>query len=448
LNIDSPDFLGALASQGSREICSKSIFSFLEALMTSRALLLLTSGFLAANGACSDSVGVAPGTASGEVLVGEAAAHQAVNLLLDGRTVPLAKDAPAGSLAFTLKHLATGTHTLLAWADADGDGSFSTLADLASSQTSFDLDLADPLRASVDGLKLYLAQSKPGLCTLTGKITFPSPQPYLSLGVAALDLRALTSLDLLTILSDLWSGYATLTDDTRLEYRYLIKDLKPATYLVIPAVSGIGGGLSVSLIADLKSQLQCQADQTTGRDFAFGDVAISGTVTLVPATPPTASYAWGVVAARGLSPSTLTAQVVLMPTLLLGTAAELKGSFGGAALRDNQSFALRAFTSLDTTDPLTASLSWGLNPLSSELPQATVKATPPRVVANITAKIETDAGTNAGAADAGTDAGSEDADIDAGSEDADTDASTADAGTDASSEDADTDAGTAEDAGP
>ncbi len=396
--------------------------------MTSRSLLLLTSGLLAANGACSESVGVAPGTASGEVLVGEAAAHLAVNLLLDGRAVPLAKDAPAGSLPFTLKHLATGTHTLLAWADANGDGNFSTLADLASSQTSFDLDLADPLRASVDGLKLYLAQSKPGLCTLTGKITFPSPQPYLSLGVAALDLRALTSVDLLTMLSELWDGYSTLTDDTRLEYRYVIKDLKPATYLVIPAVSGIGSGLSVSLIADLKSQLQCQADQTAGLDFALGDVAISGTLTVVPATPPTASYAWGVVAARSLSPSTLTEQVVLMPTLLLGTAAELKGSFGGAALRDNQSFALRAFTSIDTTDPLTASLTWGLNPLSSEPPQATVKATPPKVVANITAKVGTDAGTDASTSDAGTDVGAEDASTDAGTADAGTDAGAEDAG--------------------
>jgi hypothetical protein len=414
--------------------------------MTSRSLLLLASGLLAANGACSDSVGVgvAPGTASGEVLVGEAAAHLAVNLLLDGRTVPLAKDAPAGSLGFTLKHLATGTHTLLAWADADGDGSFSTLVDLASSQTSFDLDLADPLRASVDGLKLYLAQSKPGLCTLTGKITFPSPQPYLALGVAALDLRALTSVDLLTMLSELWAGYATLTDDTRLEYRYVIKDLKPASYLVIPAVSGIGGGLSVSLIADLKSQLQCQADQTTGRDYALGDVAISGTVTLLPATPPAASYAWGVVAARSLSPSTLSEQVVLMPTLLLGTTAELKGSFGGAALRDNQNFALRAFTSLDATDPLTASLTWGLNPFSSEPPHATVKTTPPWVVANITAKIETDAGIDAGKADAGIDASAPDTGIDAGKADAGIDASAPDTGIDAGTVEADTDSGTAD----
>lgn len=57
--------------------------------MTSRSLLLLTSGLLLANGARSDSVGVgvAPGTASGEVLVDEAVAHQAGNLLLDGRTV-------------------------------------------------------------------------------------------------------------------------------------------------------------------------------------------------------------------------------------------------------------------------------------------------------------------------------------------------------------------------
>ena len=50
----------------------------------------------------------------------------------------------------------------------DGDGQLWPLFDLTSDPLLVMLDLADPFKASAEGVRLYLASSGPGLATLTG----------------------------------------------------------------------------------------------------------------------------------------------------------------------------------------------------------------------------------------------------------------------------------------
>lgn len=79
-----------------------------------------------------------------------------------------------------------------------------------------------------------------------------------------------------------------------------------------------------------------------------------------------------------------------MPLVLVaGSTGDLTGNVGAKALRDGQSFDLRAFTNLDgtgtVTGALTAAFAWALNPFAPEKPHATVVATPPQVTVAIDA---------------------------------------------------------------
>jgi hypothetical protein len=302
----------------------------------------------------------------------------------------LGTPAAPGELPFAVTGLGSGTHQVSAFADTNGDGIYEPILDATGTTLGFTLDVTNPFQASVEGVKLYLGTSQPGLCTIEGTVSFPSPVPNQNLSVAALDPSALQgSVDPQSLLTALQQGWRTTTDSTTTVYHYTIFNLTPGQYLPVPALTGLSGGIELNLIADLSGMSQCPPDGTVTADFDFGDVALTGTVDYTPAS--SSAYAWGAIVARNftLGSGGIKGQVVLMPAFLVTTGTTLQGSFGALALLDDQDFDLRAFTNLDTgataTSPLTDALTWALNPMSPLLPQATVTATAPSVTVDLKA---------------------------------------------------------------
>lgn len=325
------------------------------------------------------------GTVSGVVVVGEMAAGNVIAVSADLGTTVLGLVAEKSEVPFTITDLTTGTHRLQAIADTDQDGAFVPYLDLDGAPFGFDLDLADPFRASLEGVRLYLAASQPGLCTFKGTVTFPVPVPGQNLSVAALDpalLQGGAGGDPQTLLAAFSNGYRVTTNDTDTSYPYLITDLTPGTYLPVPALIGAGAGISLNLLVELNGSKPCLADGVATADFAYGQTALTGTISYTPAAP--AFFGWGAVAARNLAfgMGGVKAQLVLMPALLLPAGADgtLGGSFSAVALKDFALFDVRAFTSLDasaTGNPVTDALAWAMNPFSPDPPQASFTSKPP-----------------------------------------------------------------------
>ncbi|MGC4113138.1 MAG: chitobiase/beta-hexosaminidase C-terminal domain-containing protein [Myxococcales bacterium] len=324
------------------------------------------------------------GTVSGVVVLGELAAGNEIAVAADLGTLPLGLVAQKGEVPFTVTDLTTGTHRLQAIADTNQDGQFIPFLDLDGTPYGFDLDLNDPFRASLEGVRLYIAASQPGLCTLKGTVSFPVPIANQNLSVAALDpalLQGGAGTDPQTLLTAFSNGYRVTTNDTDKSYTYLITDLTPSMYMPVPALIGAGAGISLNLLVDLSSAKDCAADEVVVADFAYGRTALDGTITYTPATP--AFFGWGAVAVRNLTfgMGGIKAQLILMPTLLLpGADGTLGGTFAAVALKDNATFDVRAFTSLDasaTGNPVTDALAWAMNPFSPTPPQATFTSKPP-----------------------------------------------------------------------
>ncbi|MBL8951464.1 MAG: hypothetical protein JNK82_11840, partial [Myxococcaceae bacterium] len=130
--------------------------------------------------------------------------------------------------------------------------------------------------------------------------------------------------------------------------------------------------------------VNCVAGGEVTQDFAFGPVALSGTVTHTPATPAS-GFVYGVVAARHTS-LTDGIQAVLMPAVfapdgqMMGTVA---GNYAGQALRPNATFAIRAFISTASTNPLTDSLAWVVNPFAAQPPQVNLPVGTQNVVQDL-----------------------------------------------------------------
>lgn len=327
------------------------------------------------------------GTVSGVVVVGELAAGNDIAVAADLGTTALGFVEQTGDVPFFIEGLGTGTHRLQAIADSDKDGSFVPFLDLDGTPYGFDLDLEDPFHASLEGVKLYLAASQPGLCTLKGTVSFPIPVPNQNLSVAAMDPAMFQgqgqgSMDPQTLLAAFGNGYRVTTNDTATKYPYLITDLPPGNYLPVPALVGAGAGLSLNLLLELGSTKACSPDVTVTVDFAYGQTQMTGTITYTPAAP--AFWGWGAVATRNLAfgMGGLKAQLILTPTFLLPAGADgtLTGSFSAVALKDFATFDVRAFTSLDpsaTGNPVTDALQWAVNPVSPQPPQATFTSKPP-----------------------------------------------------------------------
>jgi hypothetical protein len=322
--------------------------------------------------------GGAPGSVSGEVVFATVAVGKAVAVSLDGAApVVLGTPTEAGSLPFAFDGVEAGTHRLRAWADRDGNGSFVPVLDLASPQASVELDLEDPFKASAEGVKLYLAASESGLCTLTGTVTFSRPPVGQSLSIAAVSPSALgNNADAASLLAQLQNGYQVFTNDTDVAYPYVLTNLEPGSYVPLAILTGLGaGGAALNFQGNPLQSVDCDAGATQVRNFTFGGVSLSGAASYTPATPPT-GLTYGVIAARSVStqPGNFGAvQAVMMPTVFTqgATAGTLAGGFGAVCLKENANWSMRAFPSTDATNPLVASLQWIVQVLGGPAPHAT-----------------------------------------------------------------------------
>jgi hypothetical protein len=238
--------------------------------------------------------------------------------------------------------------------------------DLVSATATVDIQAADPFKASAEGVKLLLAASESGLCTLTGTVTFAEPPVGQSLSIAALSPDAFTkgTTDPAALLQQLQNGYQVFTNDTETQYTYAITNLEPGGYLPVAILTGLGAGGAALNFQGKALPLTCGAGDTQERNFTFGRVTLSGSATFTP-SGGAPGFVYGIVAGKTLntnftSPDFTSFQAVLMPTVFAtGTApGSLTGGFGALALRENAPWSLRAFPSTDAQNPFVAALPW------------------------------------------------------------------------------------------
>lgn len=338
--------------------------------------------------------GAAKGTISGVVVVDTLAVGKAVALSVNGQQQTLPTPTTPKELPFKLENQQSGTYRLSAISDRDGDGNFLPVLDLSSDTVTVTLDLNDPFKASAENVHLFLGASADGFGTLKGTITFSKPPSGQSLSIAALSPDLLgAGTDPQALLGALQSGYQIFTNGTDLTYPYVITDLKPGTYVPVAILSGFGnGGVSMNFQANPLRPVSLAANETKTKDFTFGGVGLSGTATYTPA-PATdggttdggvPNFAYGVVAAKSFNLND-GLEAVMMPTIFSpdGQGA-LMGAYGGSALRENSTFALRAFPSTSAQNPLVASLGWIVATLGAPPPHATVSTGTTDVVVDFT----------------------------------------------------------------
>ncbi len=311
------------------------------------------------------------GSISGVVVVGTFALKKEVGLRTDGAVQKLGSPQTETEIPFQVTGLKSGDHRLVALSDRDDDGNFIPLVDYQSEATVVTLDLKDPFKASAEHVRLFLGTSPSTLATLKGTVTLPNPAIAQNLSITALGSDLLSAgQDPTLLLKALQSGDRLFTRPDQTEYPYVITNLEPGRYIPAPVLTGFGGGgLSLNFIVNPFKSVQLDAGDTKEANFKFGPINLSGTVTLTPvATPastPAKGFVYGIVAAKHASLGE-GLQAVLMPTVFFpGAAGEpLKGNYAGAALRDGVTFQLKAFTSLDAQNPITAALSWAINPFA------------------------------------------------------------------------------------
>jgi hypothetical protein len=310
------------------------------------------------------------GTVSGVVVVGGFVSGLDVGLAFDGTLRSLAKATGPTELPFLYEQVDGGTHRLVAIADRDGDGELNPMSDLSSTAVTVTLDLADPLRASAEGLRLFLGSSGTGLGTLRGTIGLPRPPPLQALRISALSTASFTGpggTEPQALLAQLQNGDRLLTSADRTQYPYVLTDLTPGQYVPVPSLIGVGlEGTSINFVANPLRAVAVRADEEASADVAFGPVTLSGQVTMKPpAAPPGPGLA--VLAAKAVSFAE-GIQGVLLPVFLLpdpGSPGDVKGAYRCQALRANTLVTLRVFTGPNPTTLASDALQWIMNPFST-----------------------------------------------------------------------------------
>jgi len=333
--------------------------------------------------------GGAKGTIRGVVVVGSFAVDKTIGVARNFDLKSLPKATEPKEIPFLFEGVQTGTHQLVALMDRNGDGVLLPVIDFQSPQVSIEIDLNDPFKAAAENVKLYLGASAPDFCTIKGKIKLPDPMFGAQLRISALSPESfLGGFDPQNLLTLLQAGYQIFTNSTDTEYPYVITDLKPGRYVLSPALVGFGaGGLAMNFIANPLRPVSCTAGGEETQDFAFGPVSISGTVSHRPMQAPP-GLVYGVVAARHSSLSE-GIQAILMPAVFAPDgqmmAGGFAGNYAGQALRPNVTFAMRAFVSTSSPNPLTDSLAWVINPFAAQPPQVNLPVGTQNVVQDITA---------------------------------------------------------------
>ena len=346
-----------------------------------------TVGYYASNG--SDEIphsvqyvraGGKVGTISGVIVVDSVALGKPIVLDVDGNQQPFAAVSQRTEIPFTVSGLGTGRHTLQAIADRDGDGRFIPFLDLSSDAPTFDLDLGDPFKASVENVKLFLGASDDGLCSIVGTVTVPNAQPGEVVRMSVLNPSAFSgSADPTALLQQLQSGDQLLLSPDQEAYPYAITNLQPGAYLPVPALTSFGvGGFGLDFMGNPLDVARCNPGQILQRNFSFGPLSLSGTVTVpTPAGSGTAglgNFSYGLVAARHLS-FTDGIQAVLMPVVFLPDAQDgtkLTGNYTGHGYRAGSEYYVRVFASGGSQNPIVDALTWVLDPLATDAPDAIV----------------------------------------------------------------------------
>ncbi len=330
------------------------------------------------------------GTLSGVVVLDTVAVGHEVAVFVNGRPQELGTPTTAKELPFTITGLGSGTHRIVAMGDRNDDGNFIPVVDLTSDVHSFQLEFENPLKASVENVRIHLGTSSPGLCTLTGRIRLPKPAQGELLRVSAINAAALSGggLDPAALLTQLQNGDPFVASEAQTEYPFVLTNLEPGNYVPVPLLTSFGsGGLSMNVLANPLNSITCEADEIETANLDFGPVALSGTVTLQPTTAPQGAV-WGIVAAKGIS-FTAGMQAVLMPVFFTPVpgGTELMGGYSGRALRSNMDFDLRLFSNLDSANPLTDALAWTVTPFGAAPSQAQVKTTTADATVDFTVQL-------------------------------------------------------------
>jgi predicted small lipoprotein YifL len=317
------------------------------------------------------------GTITGTVIFGGFCAGKEIGIARNGQIRRLGK-APmmAGAIPFSFTGLMTGTQRLVAYCDRNADDNLMPFIDFSGDTVAITLDLTDPFKASAEDVKVYVGASGTGLGTLRGTIILPKPPPLQNLSLSVLSPDALSGgLDPQNLLQQLQNGYRIFTTPDQTEYPYVVTDLMPGRILPVPSLLGFGnGGFAINLLANPLRTVQIEADKETVQDFAFGPVTLGGDVTIRAMNAPTGGFAFGIVAARITSLQD-GIQAVLMPVLFTRDPMtnDARASYSGAALKANQSVALRVFSNANGANPITDALAWVVNPFNSTPPHATVQ---------------------------------------------------------------------------
>jgi predicted small lipoprotein YifL len=317
------------------------------------------------------------GTITGTVVFGGFCAGKEIGIARNGQIRRLGK-APmmAGTLPFSFTGVMNGTQRLVAYCDRNADDMLTPFIDFSGDTVAITIDLADPFKASAEDVKVYVGASGSGLGTLRGTIILPRPPPLQNLSLSVLSPDALSGgLDPQNLLEQLQNGYRIFTTPTQTEYPYVVTDLMPGRILPVPSLLGFGnGGFAINLLANPLRPVQIEADKETVQDFAFGPVTLGGDVTIRAMSAPTGGFAFGIVAARITSLQD-GIQAVLMPVLFSRDPMtnDARASYSGAALKANQSVALRVFSNANGANPITDALTWVINPFNSTPPHATVQ---------------------------------------------------------------------------
>ncbi len=326
------------------------------------------------------------GTVRGVVQVGAAAVGLSLALSVDGQLTALPKATAPGPVPFFVEKVGDGTHRLVAVADRDGDGNFLPLLDLLSDPVLVAIELKDPFKAAVENVVIFLGASAPEKGTIHGTVTIPDPPLGQALTVAAVSPSQLTAgADPSKLLELLQSGDRMLTRADQTKYPYAITDLAPGRYTTMPILGGLGtSGASLNLLVNPLRTVEVKAGGDATMDHAFGPVHLSGTLTL-KANAQSPFFTYAIVVAKSFS-LTGGAQALFMPVLILHTpgATTQRGTYGGGALRANQTFQLRVFTSEASANPIADALVWALTPFGGAPPHGSVSTASNDVIYDLT----------------------------------------------------------------
>jgi hypothetical protein len=316
--------------------------------------------------------GGAPGRISGRVVFGGFCAGKELGITRNGQLLRLGP-APMTSnfVPFRFDGVMSGNSRLVAICDRNNDGALQSFVDYSGDAVTVSLDLADPFRASAEGVEVFVGSSAKGLGTLRGTILLPKAPAFQNLSLSVLPANTLSGggagLNIQTLLAQLQNGYRIGTSQQQTEYPYVITDLMPGRLLPVASLLGLGGGgFAVNLVTNPLSLPLIEADKETVQDFSFGPVSLTGTVIATASTT-----GLGLVAAR-ITSLTDGIQAVLMPVFFVpdSTTMTARATYSASSLKANQTVAVRVFP--NGTQAITEALTWVLNPFGGLPPHATI----------------------------------------------------------------------------